>query len=371
MPYDSASGAYIRRATTILDETPDGDTVNTAVAGKLDTTADDSVTDLNHHRVNGGHYPSPSVSSASRYLKQAPSGAVTWAEGVPIEQAALKDLSNVPSGTTAAINITGNAATATSSTSASSAAACTGNAATANMSDTLRQGGLSAPTSAGTGAAYTVASSPAVAAYVSGRVYQFVAHTACSGAPTVNFDGLGAKSIKVISDGSKAPCAAADIAVGQLATCLYDGTDMVLIAWSRRAKGFQAIKTADQTGIASATPTKVTFPSEIEDTDGWYNAATSEFTPPAGVYLIEARLQFSAGVVDGSDFRVILNKNGSTFRQKLVVARGTVTVHPDISCFVKANGTDVFTVYAYGAGAGTKTVAGEESTTTFSAYKVE
>ena len=138
-----------------------------------------------------------------------------------------------------------------------------------------------------------------------------------------------------------------------------------------RAKGFQAIKTADQTGIASATVTKVTFPSEIEDTDGWYNAATSEFTPPAGVYLIEASLQFSAGVVDGYGFRVILNKNGSTFRQKLVVASSAITVHPSISCFVKANGTDVFTVYAYGEGAGNKTVAGEESTTSFSAYKVE
>ena len=244
-------------------------------------------------------------------------------------------------------------------------------AAAANMSDTLRQGGLSAPTSAGTGAAYTVASSPAVDAYVSGRVYQFVAHTACSGAPTVNFDGLGAKSIKVISDGSKAPCAAADIAVGQLATCLYDGTDMVLIAGSRRAKGFQAVKTADQTGIASATATKVTFPSEIEDTDGWYNAATSEFTPPAGVYLISAQLYYTAGVVAQADFRVILRKNGSTFRQKLVFASGTSGVICSLNVLVSASGTDTFTIYAYGGGTGTKTVSGVEDTTFFSAYKVE
>lgn len=112
MPYDSASGAYIRRTTTVLDETPDGDTVNTAVAVKLDTVGDDATADLNHHRVQGGHYPAPSVSNVSRYLKQTPAGDVTWGDGVPIEQAAVKDLSNVPAGTTAGINITGNAATA-------------------------------------------------------------------------------------------------------------------------------------------------------------------------------------------------------------------------------------------------------------------
>lgn len=129
MPYDSASGAYIRRTTTVLDETPDGDTVNTAVAVKLDTVGDDATADLNHHRVNGGHYPAPSVSTVSRYLKQTPAGDVTWGEGVPIEQAAVKDLSNVPAGTTATINISGNAATATS---AATAASCSGNAATAS-----------------------------------------------------------------------------------------------------------------------------------------------------------------------------------------------------------------------------------------------
>lgn len=99
MPYNSETGEYERRATTILDATPDGDTVNEAVDQKLDQATDDGVTDLNHHRVQGGHYPSTSVDTSSRYLKQSAAGSVSWAEGAPIENAALSDLSNVSSAT--------------------------------------------------------------------------------------------------------------------------------------------------------------------------------------------------------------------------------------------------------------------------------
>lgn len=263
MPFDSGTGAYIRRVTTVLDETPDGDTVNTAVAQKLDTTADDAVVDLNHHRVQGGHYPTPTVTSESQYLNKSPAGTITWKNGAPIADAALKDLSNVTAGVTADINISGNAATATSATSATTSAACSGNAATATTAaacsgnsatattaaacsgnsatatraDTLKQGGLSAPTSGGSSTAYTVTSSPVVSALVAGNVYQFKAHTACGASPTVDFDGLGAKTLKKFSGGSKVSLAAADIPSGALVQCLYDGTDMVVSSVAGAATG--------------------------------------------------------------------------------------------------------------------------------------
>lgn len=98
MPYNSETSAYERRAATVIDATPDGDTVAVAIDVKLDQGIDDYVTDLNHHSVNGNHFPATSVGSDSRFLKQSPAGVVSWAEGVVAADAALKDFSNVADG---------------------------------------------------------------------------------------------------------------------------------------------------------------------------------------------------------------------------------------------------------------------------------
>lgn len=98
MPYNSETSQYERRAATVIDATPDGDTVAVAIDVKLDQGIDDYVTDLNHHAVNGNHYPETSMGSGSRFLKQSPAGVVSWADGVVAADAALKDFSNVASG---------------------------------------------------------------------------------------------------------------------------------------------------------------------------------------------------------------------------------------------------------------------------------
>lgn len=95
MPYNSGTGAYERRSTTVIDATPDGDTVAVAIDVKLDQGIDDYVVDLNHHKTNGNHYPATSVHTDSRFLRQSPAGAISWADGVVAADAALKDFSNV------------------------------------------------------------------------------------------------------------------------------------------------------------------------------------------------------------------------------------------------------------------------------------
>ena len=81
MPYDSDSGLYTRRSTTVIDATPDGDTVAQAIGVKLDDAADDAVTDLNHHNANAGHYPTPADTTSAQVLRKSPSGSVTWDNG--------------------------------------------------------------------------------------------------------------------------------------------------------------------------------------------------------------------------------------------------------------------------------------------------
>jgi len=105
MPYDSESGLYERRSTTVIDASPDGDTVYVAIDAKLDLAADDTVIDLNHHSANGNHYPATSTADDSRFLRQSPSGTVSWANGVVAADAALKDMSNVASGAIAPAKI--------------------------------------------------------------------------------------------------------------------------------------------------------------------------------------------------------------------------------------------------------------------------
>lgn len=65
-------------------------------------------------------------------------------------------------------------------------------------------------------------------AYVTGGVYHLKAGTVNTGAATVNFCSLGAKTIKKWSSGSKADLASGDIPDEAWVTMIYDGTDMQL-----------------------------------------------------------------------------------------------------------------------------------------------
>jgi hypothetical protein len=87
MPYNSETGLYERRSTTVIDATPDGDTVAVAIDDKLDAGIDDAVTDLNHHDANGNHYPDVTVTTTKQYLAKSPAGSVSWRDGVPLDEA--------------------------------------------------------------------------------------------------------------------------------------------------------------------------------------------------------------------------------------------------------------------------------------------
>lgn len=79
---------------------------------------------------------------------------------------------------------------------------------------------------AGANDTYTATLVPVPAAYVTGHPYRFKANTANTGACTINFNSLGAKTIKKATGGITTDLADNDIRAGQWVDLVYDGTSM-------------------------------------------------------------------------------------------------------------------------------------------------
>lgn len=111
----------------------------------------------------------------------------------------------------------------------------------------------------------------------------------------------------------------------------------------------------NQTKDINSNLDKVTFTTEVFDEGGYYDAANSKWTPPAGRYHISAQ----AGVKIGTGYRtafVLLYKNGTLHRK----SPGNwsdidnADLMDQINVPVEANGTDYFEIYvAVDAVAGT------------------
>lgn len=127
----------------------------------------------------------------------------------------------------------------------------------------------------------------------------------------------------------------------------------------------------DQTGISSATETKMTAGTEVWDVGGYYDAANSKWTPPAGKVRLSAYAYFTAGIVDQAVYLAVIYKNGSALRYgPAVEASGTSTTGVFVDILDDANGTDYYEVYVSGNGAGNKTIVGTASLTYFQGHQI-
>lgn len=174
-----------------------------------------------------------------------------------------------------------------------------------------------------------------------------------------------ASSASAASGSATSAGASATAAAGSASAAAASASSAAsVLANSRYA--FSARKSADQTGIVTGTATKLTFQTEIFDFGGYYDAAQSRFTPPAGRYRLSAGAGWSTGIVDGRQVTVEVWKNGVVYRVFGTQVSGT-TDNALVSgdCLVEANGTDYFEVYGTGAGANNKTVIGTTSVTYF------
>tara|TARA_B100000927_G_C16434876_1_gene457202 strand:- start:213 stop:803 length:591 start_codon:yes stop_codon:yes gene_type:complete len=117
---------------------------------------------------------------------------------------------------------------------------------------------------------------------------------------------------------------------------------------------FKAYKSAAQDSITALSYQKVTFETEVWDTDNCYDPSTSRFTPNvAGYYLINSHLEVEHASIDAHVMNV-LYKNGAVY------ANGGGS-HGDTSFFpsetttwiVPMNGSgDYVEAYVYGSNNG-------------------
>lgn len=122
----------------------------------------------------------------------------------------------------------------------------------------------------------------------------------------------------------------------------------------------------DQTGIVSATWTKVTFGTADWNDSSLYDTTNSRWTPPAGKVKLTAAVYLSVGAVDQAQSLLAIYKNGSAFRYVAIAnASGSNGFVLNGSCNANASGTDYFEVYVYGGGAGDKTISGNTAYTWF------
>lgn len=177
-----------------------------------------------------------------------------------------------------------------------------------------------------------------------------------SGAATLNVDSIGAKNI--FSGG--VALSGGELVSGRIYQVSYDGTQFQIVNSNGRPH-FRANKNGtNQTGIADITNTKVTFTTEAVDNGGYYDAANSRWTPPAGPVQIEANVTITGTFVSGLECRAFIYKNGADFmRSAPSHTAGTGGGTVSVSIMDVANGTDYYEIYVYGdVSSGTITVAG-------------
>jgi len=131
---------------------------------------------------------------------------------------------------------------------------------------------------------------------------------------------------------------------------------------------FKAYKSTAQTGVATGTLTKVTFQTELFDSDS--NFASSTFTPTtSGKYSVIAKVA-SQGAVTTNTWGCWLYKNGTVIAES---NQYTVSglVNPEVSTIVDMNGTtDYLEVYLYQTTGSNQIINDGQANTYFSAFKL-
>ena len=129
---------------------------------------------------------------------------------------------------------------------------------------------------------------------------------------------------------------------------------------------FHATKgSTDQTGIVDVTDTKITFTTESYDGGGYYDAANSKWTPPAGAVRISAGIYFTGTIASAAIAKLHIYKNGSVFKTTYSASASTGVRNMVITCVDVADGDDYYEVYGQCDVTGTVTANGAQTNSWF------
>lgn len=168
---------------------------------------------------------------------------------------------------------------------------------------------------AGANDTYTATLSPAPASYVDGVHYRFKANTANTGAATINFNALGAKTIKKVVGGVTTDLSDNDIRAGQWVDLVYDGTNMQMQSTLGNAQGGAPSGSAGGAlGGTYPNPTvKVSICIAVSDETTSITTGTAKvtFRMPHAMTLTEVRASLSTASSSGNP-AIDINESGST-----------------------------------------------------------
>ena len=202
----------------------------------------------------------------------------------------------------------------------------------------------------------TLVSADVVTVYYLNKVMQSVNPTAGS---------VGITELNV-SDGSN----------GQALTTNGSGTlSFATISSEVNTPAFAVQGTDEQSSVASATYTKVTFNSELKDTDSAFDLSTERFTVPSGkggLYTFHYSCQNSQKEAANKVYQIVLYKNGSLAEGTLVRQNPTTTGNYDIflngSASLVLAASDYIEVYYYQNSSGSVNL--EANKRLFSGFRV-
>jgi hypothetical protein len=136
------------------------------------------------------------------------------------------------------------------------------------------------------------------------------------------------------------------------------------------AIGFRAHKNGTNQSIATGigTLTKVTFGTEVYDQGGYYDAANSRWTPPAGMVHIDIGLT-SNDVTANTTMYAAIYKNGAFYLIAFIVTPN-ISAYSQIHLDDVANGTDYYEAFVAHNSGVTSTIDGRVERTHFCGHVV-
>ena len=130
---------------------------------------------------------------------------------------------------------------------------------------------------------------------------------------------------------------------------------------------FLAYKNSDQGSISANTATKITYTTELYDTDNTF--ASSRFTPGVvGKYYVFAFI-YLASTADGNNPEILFYKNGGAVSTEFQVPGATKNIPFSSSTMVELDADDYIEVYAR-TGTSNATAYSSGTQMRFGAYKL-